>query len=35
METELTYLVIFVVVILGLLWLSLPKKEPQDPRHRR
>jgi hypothetical protein len=36
METELTYLVIFVAFMLGLLWLSLPKKRsPQQPRYER
>jgi hypothetical protein len=34
-ETELTYLIIFVVFILGLVWISLPKKKAQHRPHHR
>jgi len=33
METELTYLVLFVAFMLGLLWVSRPKKRPQRPHY--
>jgi hypothetical protein len=34
-ETELTYLIIFVAFILGLVWISLPKKKAQQRPHHR